>query len=96
MDHSVFLTGVGDCLCHTDEYTDARTHIHSHVCKGERTRRLFMLRQNEFLCAVDCCLWENTLLNCKRCNLDCSMTNNELWFWSSLPLNLYFLSTQNY
>lgn len=57
------------------------THTYIHICKGERTRGLFMLKQNEFLWAIDCCLWGNTLLSCERCNLDCSMTNNELRFW---------------
>lgn len=62
--------------------TNAWIHTHTytpiHICKGERTRGLFMLKQNEFLWVVDCYLWGNTLLSQEKCNLDCSMTNNEL------------------
>lgn len=72
---------IGDCLCHTNKQMYSHTHTQTHICKGERTSRLFMLRWNKFLWAIDCCLWENTLLSCRRCNLDCSMTNNELQFW---------------
>lgn len=33
MDHFVFLTGVGDCLCHMDKYTctNTRTYEHTHI-----------------------------------------------------------------
>lgn len=83
--------------------TNAWIHTHTytpiHICKGERTRGLFMLKQNEFLWVVDCYLWGNTLLSHEKCNLDCSMTNNELLVFffggnscSSLPLTLHFLS----
>lgn len=50
MDYFVFLTGVGDCLCHTDKYVythkQKNTHTHSSTCRGERTRGLFMLKPN--------------------------------------------------
>lgn len=52
MDYFVFLTGVGDCLCHTDKYAythkQKHTHTHTHpsTCRGERTRGLFMLKPN--------------------------------------------------
>lgn len=69
-----------DCLCRADKCMNTHTHTYTpiHICKGERTRGLFMLKQNEFLWVVDCYLWGNTLLSHEKCNLDCSMTNNEL------------------
>lgn len=80
MDHSARLTGEEDCLCRTTKCVHARPRKQPRARGwGERTRRVFMLKQREFFMSCRLLFIGNYTFKMQRCNLDCSVPNDELW-----------------